>query len=121
MNKKDYFPNKKEFKRLAKKGNLIPVYKEFLADYETPVSAYSKIDKSDYSFLFESVEEQEKTGRYTFLGYNPSMIIKTKANSIEVIKEGRTKKYRISGNPLDEIKRLMSPFKFVKTKGLPRF
>ncbi len=46
----DFIPSKKEFIKLSKKGNLIPVYKEISADLETPVSAFMKTDKGDYSF-----------------------------------------------------------------------
>lgn len=53
-------PSLEEFKKLAKSGNLIPVYKEILADLDTPVSAYMKIGDGDYSFLLESVEGGEK-------------------------------------------------------------
>ena len=121
MNKKNYYPTEKEFIRLSKKGNLIPVFQELLADFETPVSAFYKIDNSDYSFLFESVEGQEKVGRFSFLGSNPSMVIKSRKNTIEIIEGKKKKTYKISGNPLDEIKKIMSGFKFVKIKGIPRF
>ena len=54
-----FYPNEKEFIKLAKKGNLIPVHKEIVADMETPVSAFRKIE-GDYSFLLESVEGGER-------------------------------------------------------------
>ena len=56
-------PSLEEFKKLSKSGNLIPVYKEILADLDTPVSAYMKISDGDYSFLLESVEGGEKWAR----------------------------------------------------------
>ena len=63
-----YYPNQKEFLKLSKKGNLIPVYKEILGDLDTPVSAYLKVaQKSKYSFLLESVEGEEKVARFSFL------------------------------------------------------
>ena len=62
-----FYPSEKEFTKLSKKGNLIPVYKEIVADMETPVSAFKKIE-SEYSFLLESVEGGEKIARYSFLG-----------------------------------------------------
>ena len=45
-----------EFKEMAQKGNLIPVHQEFLADTETPVSAYLKLKDDSYSYLLESAE-----------------------------------------------------------------
>lgn len=120
MNKNSYYPDYNIFRKLAKKGNLIPVYRELLADFETPVSAFCKIDTSDYGFLLESIEGQEKIGRYTFLGSNPSTVIKTKGRQIEIIKDKKVKKYKVE-NPIDEIKKIFSEYTFVKTKHLPRF
>jgi anthranilate synthase component 1 len=101
-----YHPSKEEFIRLSRKGNLIPVYKQILADLETPVSAFLKIDQGDYSYLLESVEGAERVARYSFLGSNPSLIFKGKGDKDE---------------PLVKIKRLMSKYKFVPMRGLPRF
>ena len=69
-----YYPNKKEFRKFARLGNLIPVYREICDDLETPVSAFKKID-SGRSFLLESVEGGEKIARYSFLGSNPVMVV----------------------------------------------
>ncbi len=115
------YPSKKEFIKLAKKGNLIPVYKEIAADLETPVSSFLKIDKSDYSYLLESVEGEEKIARFSFLGSDPSLIFKSKARDIEITEDNKVRRYRTASDPLSEIKELMKQFKFVKIKGLPRF
>ncbi|NIS73683.1 MAG: anthranilate synthase component I, partial [Deltaproteobacteria bacterium] len=72
------FPSLGEFKKKLKKGNLIPVWKEVLADFDTPVSAFKKIETGDYAFLLESVEGGEKWGRYSFLGTEPSVIFRSK-------------------------------------------
>ena len=53
---KMYYPNQREFTRLAKKGNLVPIYKEIRADLDTPVSAFLKIRTGRYNYLLESVE-----------------------------------------------------------------
>jgi anthranilate synthase component 1 len=119
------YPDFKEFKKLAKKGNVIPVCKEILADLETPVSAFLKIDDGDYSYLLESVESQENIGRYSFLAANPSFVFKSKDKTITLERfSGRKKtvrRYRSSVSPLDEIRSILAGFKFVATKGLPRF
>lgn len=120
-----YHPTKNEFVKLSKKGNLIPVYKEIIADLETPVSAFEKIampdgrQEGEYSYLLESVEGGEKIGRYSFLGSNPVLMVKSKGNKIEITSKGKTTK--LEGDPINALKKIMSMYKPVKIKGLPRF
>jgi anthranilate synthase component 1 len=102
-----FTPSKAEFVELAKRGNLIPVYREILADAETPVSAYQKLPKRGGSFLLESVEGGEHIGRYSFLGTNPRKVIR--ADSAE------------GGDPLKLVEQEMAQFKPVALPGLPRF
>lgn len=121
-----YYPSLKEFKRLSKKGNLIPVYKETLADLETPVSAFMKIMDDDYAYLLESVEGTEKIARYSFLGSHPALLFRAKDDFVEIIKRNPQKKdgklrIRFNGDPLTEIKKIMQTFRFVPLRGLPRF
>jgi len=118
-----YYPSLKEFLKLSKRGNVIPVYKEINADLDTPVSAFLRIRKDDYAFLLESVEGREKIARYSFLGSNPSLVFKSKGKNIHLIyphkKSGR--RFVTKSTPLDEIKKIMQDFKSVAIKGLPRF
>ncbi|MBU4376910.1 MAG: anthranilate synthase component I [Candidatus Omnitrophica bacterium] len=116
-----YYPSKKDFIKLAKRGNLIPVYKEIEADLETPVSSFLKIDEGDYSYLLESIEGEENIARFSFLGANPSLVFKSKGRRIEITENKRTKRFVTSRDPLSEIKKIMKQFKFVKVDGLPRF
>ena len=76
-----YYPDFETFSRLASQGNLIPVYREIMADMDTPVSAFKKIDDGRFSFLLESIEGGEKWARYTFLGSNPAVVIRSKGNT----------------------------------------
>ena len=116
-----YYPDKKEFIRLAKNGNLIPVYRDVLTDFETPLSAFRKIDKSRYSFLLESVEGGERLARYSMLGSDPSLIFSSKGKKI-TIKEGtRSRSFITKTDPIEELKKLLKNYKFVNVKGLPRF
>lgn len=115
-----YYPERREFIKLAQKGNLIPVYREILTDFETPLSAYTKIDNGDYSFLLESVEGGEAIARYSFLGSNPSLVFSSKDKKVEIV-EGKSKKSFTTEDPLMELKGILSRYKFVKVKGLPRF
>jgi len=116
-------PDFKEFLKLSAKFNLIPVYKEFSADLETPVSVFLKIKKSEYAFLLESVEGKEKIARYSFLGSNPSLIFKSKGDKIEILypHQMRARRFKTNATPLDEIKKIMQNFRSAQVSGLPRF
>ncbi|HXT39275.1 MAG TPA: anthranilate synthase component I [Candidatus Angelobacter sp.] len=96
-----YFPTQDEFVKLAAQGNLIPVTRRLLADFETPLSAYRKIRGQGESFLFESVEGGEHLGRYSFVGCNPRAVIKQTGGRVEVIKGGKAiETFHIAGKPL---------------------
>lgn len=117
-----YYPDLNNFRKLARKGNLVPVYREILADLETPVSAYIKISRgAQYSYLLESVEGQEKIGRYSFLGAFPSMIFKSKGGKADLTIDGKNKEVRIKKDPLEHIRKMLNKYRPVKIKGLPRF
>jgi anthranilate synthase component 1 len=117
-----YKPTFEEFKKSAKQGNLIPVYKEILADLDTPVSAYMKIGSEPYSFLLESVEGGDKWARYCFLGCNPSTIIETKGSTVTVRTNGVAEKKNVDDAvPLTVLKDILSRYQPVDTPGLPRF
>src|SRR2546427_927584 len=84
-----YFPTQEAFLRLAAQGNLVPVTRRLLADFETPLSAYRKIRGQGESFLFESVEGAEHLGRYSFVGCNPRAVIRQQDDRVEVRENGR--------------------------------
>ncbi len=115
-----YTPTLEEFKRKAGEGNLIPVYRKVLADLETPVSAFLKIDKGSYSFLLESVEGGDRIAQYSFLGSNPSVIFQAKGRNITITEDGAVTRLE-SDNPLSCLKELMARFKPVPVEGMPRF
>jgi anthranilate synthase component 1 len=96
-----YHPTQSEFLELARQGNLIPVTRTILADFETPLSAYRKIRGQGESFLFESVEGGEHIGRYSFVGCNPRAVIKQTGNKIEVIENGKVVEvFSVKSKPL---------------------
>src|SRR4030042_4656665 len=97
------YPDLESFKSLSVRGNLIPVYREILADTETPVSAALKLGGSP-SFLLESMVGGEKWARYSFLGSRPSKVLKSWGKKVE-IKEDKTGTQRIRvENPIEIIK-----------------
>ncbi|MDD2310458.1 MAG: anthranilate synthase component I [Desulfuromonadaceae bacterium] len=115
-----FFPPRDIFYALAEKGNLIPVFREIMADMDTPVSAFRKLDDGRFSYLLESIEGGEKWGRYSFLGSAPSVIIRSKGNLVETISNGITVRQE-SSDPLACIKELLAQFTPVEVEGLPRF
>jgi anthranilate synthase component 1 len=116
-----YFPDEKLFLKLAEKGNIVPVFREFLADMETPVSAFRKIDSSPFGFLLESVERGGNIGRYSFLGSDPRIIFKSKGKQITLVENGVVREYSIEGNPLDELAGIIARYKAVELPELHRF
>jgi len=113
-------PDIESFKSFSSEGNLIPVYKEILADTDTPVSAALKLGGTP-SFLLESVVGGEKWARYSFLGSRPSRVVKSRGNKIEIIDETTETKIFETEDPLEFIKREIIQYKTVSVTGLPRF
>ena len=74
-----YHPSREEFERLASEYPVVPVWREVIADLETPVSAFSKLASSSseaaHAFLLESVEGGERWGRYSFIGVDPFLVM----------------------------------------------
>jgi len=120
-----YSPTLNEFLKLAAQGNLIPVTRRILADFETPLSAYLKIHGQGESFLFESVEGGEHLGRYSFVGCNPRAVIKQTGSRVEVIENGKVVETAVVGqnvkDGLEVVERVMKKYRAVAVPGLPRF
>ncbi|HSR58227.1 MAG TPA: anthranilate synthase component I [Candidatus Binataceae bacterium] len=117
-----FLPNQEQFEELARGGfNLIPVSREIAADLETPVSAFLKVARGDYAFLLESVRGGEKWGRYTFLGSEPSMVIRARGTQTDIIRPGRRTESRHAPNAFEELRKEMQRFKAPEIPGLPRF
>src|SRR5205809_4906909 len=109
-----------EFKELARRGTFVPVCKEIVADLLTPVSAFLKIaEHADYAFLLESVEGGEHVGRYSFLGKDPFLILRSHDGKTTMDRGGVTTG---SDQPfVDTLRRLMADFRSPFVPELPRF
>ncbi|MEX2335164.1 MAG: anthranilate synthase component I, partial [Pseudohongiella sp.] len=95
-----------QFRQLAAEGyNLIPVVREVLADFETPLSTYSKLADGVHTYLFESVQGGEKWGRYSIIGLPCSTVLRVVGHTITVEKQGEV----IERHELDD------PFVFVES------
>jgi len=119
------YPTRDEFIEKSKQGNLIPVWRDALADLETPVSAFLKIAAGrPYSFLLESVEGGERLARYSFMGTDPSLIFRSKGSTGTIVEGDQVETVSLSANgrdPLDVLKELLGRYTFVPSPDLPRF
>lgn len=113
------FPDFAEFQELAKQGNFVPVYQEWVADLDTPVSAWYKFCAGQpYSFLLESVEGGEKLARYSLLGCDPLWILSAFGNRT-------TQRHRsgsevvFEGDPFAALAQCLEPYHPVKLPELP--
>ncbi|MEP6956133.1 MAG: anthranilate synthase component I, partial [Chthoniobacterales bacterium] len=114
-------PSLDEFRQLAARGNVIPVFAEFIADCETPVSAFHKLDAGGDSFLFESTEKNDVSGRFSFVGADPRAVIKTRGREVAIREKGQHRRFETPGDPLDEVRKFMARYRFVSQPELPRF
>jgi len=111
----------KEVKELKEKGyNLIPLYKSFLADLETPLSAFIKLKELGANMLLESVEGGEKWGRFSIIGLGRLVSVKSKERFVEINRLGRIEVKSFRSDPLEALKEVFSQFRPYKPEGLPK-
>ena len=128
MEIENYSPDKKSFRRLAKAGSLVPVFREMQADLETPVSVFLKLrngGNGSPGFLLESVEKGEQVGRYSFIGTHPSLMFHANQKQGFILRNGREERLTLGRtpetDPLGVVKKLLSEHQVVRVPGLPRF
>jgi len=114
-----------DFLKLTAEGTVVPVVKRVMADLLTPVAAYLKIERlSPYSFLLESVEGGEKVARYSFLGFEPETIVRSRAGKVTI--ERRSDNERPDNEQTDQpmltvLRRLSGNYIPVRFPDLPPF
>jgi len=115
-------PTRDAFLHLAAQGNVIPVYTDLMADFETPVSAYAKLKEAGPSYLLESVEGGERLSRYSFIGCRPRKIFVCGPTTTEIRRPGRSvETVPTPRDPLTLIEAEMRGYHPVTLPGLPRF
>jgi anthranilate synthase component 1 len=115
-------PTRDAFVGLAREGNVIPVYTDLMADFETPVSAYAKLKEAGPSYLLESVEGGETLSRYSFIGCRPRKIFACGPKTTEIRIPGQpTQTIPTPADPLTLIEAELRGYKPVTLPGLPRF
>jgi anthranilate synthase component 1 len=108
-----FVPDLPTFRSLAAHGNLVPVYSEMIADAETPIGAFAKLDDGGYTFLFESVEKSEQTGRYSFIIVGPRIILESSGRTVRVTENGQERTFETKSDPLADIEELMARYRYV--------
>jgi anthranilate synthase component I len=118
----DLRPGASEFADLCAGGQTIPVYREILADTDTPVSAYMKLrSQSDYSFLLESVEGGERASRYSFLGIRPTKIFRARGHRVTIEDRVDGSTQTLDTDPRQALRQMMAPYQALPQPGLPPF
>lgn len=111
-----------QFEQLANGSfTRIPVYREILADCETPLSAYLKLANSPYSYLFESVQGGEKWGRYSIIGLSAHTILKVCGRDITVAVDGAITETHQMDDPLEFVKTFQARYHVPELNDVPRF
>ena len=97
-------PSQEAFERLAARGNLVPVVREILADHDTPLSLFRRLDDGRTSFLFESVEGGERWARYSFVGSGARAIFRARGREVEWSEAGHTERLEAPGDPMEVLR-----------------
>jgi anthranilate synthase component I len=115
-----YTPSLSKARELAGSARFVPIYREILADLETPVSAYLKLGGGRDTFLLESVEGGEHVGRYSFIGVTPRQVLEIRED--EAVLETADGVRRIAyEDPLVLVDELIGRDGIAPLGGLPRF
>lgn len=121
MNQVPVKPSAEEFAELSQAGNVVPVYAQLAADFETPVSAFLKLRDGRNAFLFESAESTDASGRWSIVGSQPRWVFTSRGDEVTIERGGKVEKRKREGDVLDEVQRLMAGYKPVTHGDAPPF
>lgn len=115
-----YYPTLAEIRNFRDQGNLCPIYREIMADLETPVSVYLKIARGQYSFLLESIEGGQQIARYSFIGSDPYLVLNMDKGTAQTVQQGYKQSLSYT-DPLVVLESHLRSYKPVRLPDLPRF
>ena len=121
MDGRSYTPSLAQARSFVGKAKFVPMYREILADLETPVSAYLKYAAGRDSFLLESVEGIEHVGRYSFIGARPREVLDIREGGSATLETPDGSRELRYDDPLELIDSLLGRHSMAKLPGLPRF
>ena len=114
-------PDFEQFSAIVEQSehNFIPVYREWIADLDTPVSAWYKVCAQEkFNFLLESVEGGENIGRYSILGCDPLWVLEARGEqTVQSHRDGTQKSF--SGNPFEILTQCLQPYQPATLPELP--
>lgn len=116
-----YFPAIEDFTAAAQNADIVPVYRQLLADHLTPVSAFEVLGRDGHAFLLESVVGGEKLGRHSFIATSPSAIYQAAGPNAQLLRRGQPPENFQTTDPLGDLQKLLPPRRYHRTKGLPTF
>ncbi|AGL03103.1 anthranilate synthase component I [Desulfoscipio gibsoniae] len=114
-------PGWQEYLTLARQYNLIPVFEEFIADTETPITLFIKLAQGNTACLLESVEGGQHLGRYSFIALDPLLIFESTGGRGKVTYPGSLITRPANGPPFKTLHNLMQSYRVPRFEGLPRF
>ncbi|HXX47323.1 MAG TPA: anthranilate synthase component I, partial [Myxococcota bacterium] len=118
-------PDLESFKQLALRARAVPVVREVVADLDTALAVFLKLDDHRHAFLFESNEGGEHWGRYSIIGLGARALFTARAGVVEVERGGARERHTLasdrSEDPLDHLRRLLAELRPAPLADLPRF
>lgn len=116
-----YFPDENTFRTLASEAQVVPVYRQLLADHLTPVTAFEVLGRDANAFLLESVVGGEKIGRFSFIATNPAALYTALQGQASVVRWGRPSEQFSTTDPLADLSRLLPARKVARLPNIPSF
>jgi anthranilate synthase component 1 len=114
-------PSRSAFLEKAATDRVVPVMCEIVADGDTPVSAFAKLCGEAPSFLLESAEQKDQTGRFSFLGFGARATFTARGKTLTLTEGGNSRTFETDRDPLDELEKWMAPYRTATDPSLPLF
>ena len=114
-------PSRSAFIEKAATDRVVPVMCEIVADGDTPVSAFAKLCGEAPSFLLESAEQKDQTGRFSFLGFGARASFTATGKTLTLTENGTSRTFETDRDPLDELEKWMAPYRTEFDPSLPLF
>jgi anthranilate synthase component 1 len=114
-------PSRSAFLEKAATDRVVPVMCEIVADGDTPVSAFAKLCGEAPSFLLESAEQKDQTGRFSFLGFGARATFTATGKTLTLTENGTSRTFETDRDPLDELEKWMAPYRTGVDPSLPLF